>query len=244
MELRSLLSRELERGKIEVAIAINSSEPQRKSVLNKEVFRQYYTELKALNDELKINTTDYLGTILRLPDALNMEEEHVDEEEWKQINAALRTALDAFNKFRDTEGQFMQKDIKERIEAIEKNLLHVEPLETVRIDNLRKKLSDQLEESRIKDSIDKNRFEQEVIYYLEKMDISEEKVRLRSHCKYFIDTMSEAQSNGKKLGFIAQELGREINTIGSKANHAGMQKFVVQMKDELERMKELLMNVL
>jgi uncharacterized protein (TIGR00255 family) len=244
MELCSLLSRELERGKVEISINIETTEPQKKSVINKDVIRQYYHELKAMNDELKIGSVDYLGTIIRLPDALNTEEEHFDEEEWKQINEVLKKAIEAFNRFRDTEGQFMEKDLKERIEMIEKNLAGIEPLESERITTLRKKLSDQLDESRIKDSIDKNRFEQEVIYYLEKMDISEEKVRLRSHCKYFIDTMNEPQSNGKKLGFISQELGREINTLGAKANHAVIQKFVVQMKDELERMKELLMNVL
>jgi len=244
MELRTMLSRELERGKIEIAFNIDSSEPQKKSVINKEAFRQYYHELKSVSDELKLSNIDYFAAILRLPDAMNTEQEIFDEEEWNNINITLKKAMEEFNKFRDTEGQFMEKDLKERIEAIEKNLKEIEPLESERIDNLRKRLKEQLEESRIKDSVDKNRFEQEVIYYLEKMDVSEEKVRLRSHCKYFLDTMKEKQSNGKKLGFISQELGREINTLGSKANHAMMQKYVVQMKDELERMKELLMNVL
>ena len=244
MELRSQLSRELERGKIEIAVSIDSTEPQKKSVINKDIIRQYYHELKTMNDELKIGQVDYLATILRLPDALNSEEEHFDEDEWKNINETLKKALEAFNKFRDNEGKFMEKDLKERIDAIEKNLKHIEPLESERINNLRKKLSEQLEESRIKDSIDKNRFEQELIFYLEKLDINEEKVRLANHCEYFIQTAGEKVATGKKLAFISQEIGREINTIGSKANNTDIQRIVVQMKDYLERIKEQLLNVL
>ena len=244
MEMRTMLGRELERGKVEVYINIDSSEPQRKSRINKDIVRQYHAELKALNDELKINTGDYLETILRLPDALNMEEAHFDEEEWKQINETLQSAMKAFNAFRDKEGKFMEKDLRERIDAIEDNLKKIEPLEEGRIENIRKRLSDQLKESAAKDAVDKNRFEQEVLYYLEKMDVTEEKVRLRSHCLYFLETMKEPQSNGKKIGFITQEMGREINTLGAKANDAVIQKFVVQMKDELEKIKELMMNIL
>ena len=244
MEMRTMLSRELERGKVEVYINIDSSEPQRKSRINKDIVRQYHAELKALNDELKINTGDYLETILRLPDALNMEEAHFDEEEWKQINETLQSAMKAFNAFRDKEGKFMEKDLRERIDAIEENLKKIEPLEEGRIENIRKRLADQLKESAAKDAVDKNRFEQEVLYYLEKMDVTEEKVRLRSHCLYFLETMKEPQSNGKKIGFITQEMGREINTLGAKANDAVIQKFVVQMKDELEKIKELMMNIL
>lgn len=244
MEMRTMLGRELERGKVEVYINIDSSEPQRKSRINKDIVRQYHAELKALNDELKIDTEDYLETILRLPDALNMEEAHFDEEEWKQINETLQSAMKAFNAFRDKEGKFMENDLRERIDAIEENLKKIEPLEEGRIENIRKRLADQLKESAAKDAVDKNRFEQEVLYYLEKMDVTEEKVRLRSHCLYFLDTMKEPQSNGKKIGFITQEMGREINTLGAKANDAVIQKFVVQMKDELEKIKELMMNIL
>ncbi len=244
MEMRTMLGRELERGKVEVYINIDSSEPQRKSRINKDLVRQYYTELKTLNEELNIDTDDYLGTILRLPDALNMEEAHFDEEEWKQINETLQAAMKAFNVFRDKEGKFMEKELRERIDAIEENLKKIEPLEAGRIENIRKRLADQLRESAAKDAVDKNRFEQELLYYLEKMDVTEEKVRLRSHALYFLDTMKEPQSNGKKIGFITQEMGREINTLGAKANDAEMQKFVVQMKDELEKIKELMMNIL
>ena len=143
MELRTMLSRELERGKIEIAFNIDSSEPQKKSVINKEAFRQYYQELKSVSDELKLGNVDYFAAILRLPDAMNTEQEVFDEEEWNNINAALQKALEAFNKFRDTEGQFMEKDLKERIEAIKKNLKEIEPLESERIDNLQKKLKEQ-----------------------------------------------------------------------------------------------------
>ncbi len=244
MEMRTMLSRELERGKVEVYISIDSSEPQRKSLINKDIVRQYYAELKSLNEELQISTDDYLGTILRLPDSLNMEVENFDEEEFVQIKLALQQAINAFNIFRDKEGKFMEKDLRERIDAIEDNLKKVEPLEAGRIENIRKRLADQMKESAAKDAVDKNRFEQEVLYYLEKMDITEEKVRLRSHCLYFLETMNDPQSNGKKIGFITQEMGREINTLGAKANDAMMQKFVVQMKDELEKIKELMMNIL
>jgi uncharacterized protein (TIGR00255 family) len=244
MEMRTMLGRELERGKVEVYINIDSSEPQRKSRINKDIVRQYHAELKALNEELKINSENYLDAILRLPDALNMEEAHFDEEEWNQINETLQSAMKAFNAFRDKEGKFMEKDLRERIDAIEENLKKIEPLEEGRIENIRKRLADQLKESAAKDAVDKNRFEQEVLYYLEKMDVTEEKVRLRSHCLYFLDTMKEPQSNGKKIGFITQEMGREINTLGAKANDAVIQKFVVQMKDELEKIKELMMNIL
>ena len=244
MEMRTMLGRELERGKVEVYINIDSSEPQRKSRINKDIVRQYNAELKALNEELKINSENYLDAILRLPDALNMEEAHFDEEEWNQINETLQSAMKAFNAFRNKEGKFMEKDLRERIDAIEENLKKIEPLEEGRIENIRKRLADQLKESAAKDAVDKNRFEQEVLYYLEKMDVTEEKVRLRSHCLYFLDTMKEPQSNGKKIGFITQEMGREINTLGAKANDAVIQKFVVQMKDELEKIKELMMNIL
>lgn len=244
MEMRTMLSRELERGKVEVYISIDSSEPQRKSLINKEIVKQYHAKLKSLNDDLKINTEDYLDTILRLPDALNVEEAHFDEEEWKQINETLQSAMKAFNAFRDKEGKFMEKDLRERIDTIEENLKKIEPLEAGRIENIRKRLADQLRDSTAKDAIDKNRFEQEVLYYLEKMDVTEEKVRLRSHCLYFLETMKEPQSNGKKIGFITQEMGREINTLGAKANDAEIQKYVVQMKDELEKIKELMMNIL
>lgn len=244
MEIRAMLGRELERGKVEVYISIDSSEPQRKSLINKDIVRQYHAELKSLNEELKITTDDYLGTILRLPDALNMEEAHFDEEEYGQISQTLQQAIKAFNAFRNKEGKFMEKDLRERIDAIEENLMKIEPLEAGRIENIRKRLADQLKESAAKDAVDKNRFEQEVLYYLEKMDITEEKVRLRSHCIYFLETMNDPQSNGKKIGFISQEMGREINTLGAKANDAEMQKFVVQMKDELEKIKELMMNIL
>ena len=244
MEMRTLLGRELERGKVEVYISIDSSEPLRKSLINKDIVRQYHAELKTLSEELRLDATDYMAAILRLPDALNMEEAHFDEEEWGQIQETLQQALKAFNEFRNKEGRFMEKDLRERIDAIEDNLKKVEPLEAGRIENIRKRLADQLKESAAKDAVDKNRFEQEVLYYLEKMDISEEKVRLRSHCKYFLETMNDPQSNGKKIGFITQEMGREINTLGAKANDAVMQKFVVQMKDELEKIKELMMNIL
>jgi uncharacterized protein (TIGR00255 family) len=243
LELRSELVRELERGKIEVAISIETSEMKASTSINKAAFEKYYKELKALDKRFKLRTEDFLGVIIRMPDALIMAEEKVDEKEWGQVKKVLVEAVKAFQNFRSKEGKFMENDLKKRVASIEKCLREIDETDGGRIQNLRKKMQDSLNEHFQSENIDKNRFEQELLFYIEKMDVSEEKVRLRSHCDYFIETIRE-EANGKKLGFISQEMGREINTLGSKANDAGIQKLVVQMKDELEKIKELLMNVL
>jgi uncharacterized protein (TIGR00255 family) len=242
-ELRSELSRELERGKIEVAISIDTAEPQRKTNINKKAVTGYYNELKALSEEMKLDTKDFLSIILRLPDSLNTDQQVFDEEEWNLVKAVLAKAQLAFRSFRENEGKFMEQDLAKRIEAIETSLKQIDALDPGRIAALRKRMQDNLNEHFKSENIDKNRFEQELLFYIEKMDISEEKVRLRTHCDYFMQTMKE-DSSGKKLAFISQEMGREINTLGAKANDAGIQKLVVQMKDELEKVKELMMNVL
>jgi uncharacterized protein (TIGR00255 family) len=243
LELRTELSRLLERGKIEVIMAVESGEVAPTTSINKAAFEKYYKELKDLDKKFKLDSTDFLNVILRLPDAVINEGEKLDDKEWALIKKTLDKAVKAFQQFRNNEGKFMEDDLKQRIASIEKNLKKIDETDSGRIANLRKRMQDNLNEHFSSENIDKNRFEQELLFYIEKMDISEEKVRLRTHCDYFVTTMKE-ESNGKKLGFISQEMGREINTLGAKANDAEIQKLVVQMKDELEKIKELLMNVL
>jgi uncharacterized protein (TIGR00255 family) len=243
LELRTELARELERGKIEVSIVIESGEVAPATSINKLAFEKYYKELKALDKKFKLDATDFMSVILRLPEAVMTQEEKLDTQEWGKVKAVLANAVKAFQKFRNTEGKFMEDDLKGRIAAIEKSLKRIDETDRGRIDMLRKRMQDNLDEHFQSANIDKNRFEQELLFYIEKMDISEEKVRLRSHCEYFVATMKE-EANGKKLGFISQEMGREINTLGAKANDANIQKLVVEMKDELEKIKELLMNVI
>jgi uncharacterized protein (TIGR00255 family) len=244
LELRSELAKELERGKIDVSFVIDSPDVLKKVSINTGLVKAYHAELKSLSDDLQLKTTDYLGMILRMPEVLNADKTTADEKEWKQLKSTLDKALKAFQSFRKKEGESIEKDMKERIRQIESRLKSIEKLEPERITGIRKKLSTGLEEFISSNNIDRNRFEQELIFYIEKLDISEEKVRLRSHCDFFLKTMDEAATNGKKLAFITQEIGREINTIGSKANDAGIQKFVVEMKDELEKIKEQILNVL
>jgi uncharacterized protein (TIGR00255 family) len=243
LELRSELSRDLERGKIEIIVSIETGETTPLTSINKLAFEKYYKELKSLDKKFKLGATDFLNVILRLPEAVITEDEKLDDKEWTLIKKTLDKAIRAFQQFRNKEGKFMEDDLKQRIAAIEKSLKKIDETDSGRIANLRKRMQDNLNEHFSSENIDKNRFEQELLFYIEKMDISEEKVRLRSHCEYFLATIRE-DSNGKKLGFISQEMGREINTLGAKANDAAIQKLVVEMKDELEKIKELLMNVL
>ena len=182
--------------------------------------------------------------ILSLPDVMSNEKQSVTDEEWKQVKSIMDSSLDAFNAFRLAEGASMQKDLEGRIQSITYKLIDFEKFEGGRIEQVRKRLTGSLEEFIQSQNIDRNRLEQELIFFVEKFDISEEKVRLRTHCEYFLETLKSDASNGKKLAFISQEIGREINTIGSKANDAEMQKIVVNLKDELEKIKELLLNVL
>jgi len=181
---------------------------------------------------------------MRMPDVLTSGEDELTEKEWKIFLTTLNNTLKQVNVFRLHEGEILGSDIKKRINIILQLLKKIEPFEKKRLDIIRKKIKNNLEELIGNDKADKNRFEEELIYYLEKIDITEEKTRLKKHCDYFIDTMKQAEANGRKLGFITQEIGREINTIGSKANDADMQQFVVQMKDELEKVKEQLLNIL
>lgn len=244
LELRNELSKELERGKIDISVSIEYSDDSTKVSINKNLIKAYFDELKSLDADYKISSSDYLNIIMRFPEVFNVEKRVIDEAEWSQVKKVIEEAKKAYLLFRDTEGKALETDLKNRIKTIDTLLAAVEKLEGPRSEAVRKKLTSSLEEFIAAGKIDRNRLEQEMIYYIEKIDISEEKTRLKTHCDFFIASVNEPASNGKKLGFIAQEIGREINTIGSKANDAEMQKIVVDMKDELEKIKEQLMNVI
>lgn len=243
MEIRTELARFIERGKCEVAFSIESQDAAKKTVINRQLAKSYFEELKSLDAELGITTPNYLQIILPLPDVMMNDKTILSEEEWNAMSTVMKKACDEFQKFRFNEGNALQKDIEQRIKSILAGLSEIEKFETGRIEVVRKRLQSNLEEFIQVNNIDRNRFEQELIFYIEKYDISEEKVRLKSHCDYFVKTMKDDPSAGKKLSFIAQEIGREINTIGSKANDADMQKAVVVIKDELEKIKEQILNV-
>lgn len=244
LELRSDLSKQLERGKADLSISFESNELAKRSSVNKEIFNAYYEELSALGKEYNLNDVNLLDCILKLPAVMNAERQESDEEQWKELKLVINAAIDRFNAFRDNEGAALSQDITSRVNTILNCIPQLEEFETKRVEGVRAKISKAINELIEQTSIDRNRFEQELIYYIEKLDISEEKVRLRSHCEYFVQTIANPEANGKKLGFITQEIGREINTIGAKANDAAMQRIVVEMKDELEKLKEQLANVL
>lgn len=240
LELRKIIGKELGRGKVDVSIYVEKIESEKAAKINPAVVQNYIKQLKDI--EPTDSVLELLKMAVKMPDAFSTEKEDVDAEEWSQILNAVAKALEGINAYRSDEGQVLLADFTARIKAIENLLKSVVEIDPERVVNLRDRLAKGVEE--FKESLDQNRFEQELIYYIEKMDITEEKVRLQNHLDYFIKTLNSVDSNGKKLGFISQEIGREINTIGSKANFAPMQKQVVQMKDELEKIKEQLLNVL
>ncbi len=244
-EVRSLLSGSLSRGKIELYINIDSHNASAAYGLNKPLLEKYYHELSDFAREVGApESTDLIPAILRLPEVFQQEDRTPDEAEWTALLEALQQAIQQADAYRISEGAHLENDLQERIAVIGGLLSEIEPLEAQRTSAMRDKLHKALETLNEKNNYDPNRFEQELIYYLEKLDITEEKVRLNKHLEYFSDTLSADISSGKKLGFITQEIGREINTIGSKANDASIQRIVVQMKDELEKIKEQLMNIL
>jgi uncharacterized protein (TIGR00255 family) len=245
MEMRNELSNRLKRGKVEVCFTLEYKEGKHANQINASVVKNYYNQLKSITGELGISSNEPLmQAIIRLPDALNNDKEAAAPEEALRLMQTLTSAIDELEKYRNIEGKTLATDVASRIRLIESSLESIEPFEKERSESIRNKLESSLLEFVPKESIDKNRYEQELIYYLEKLDITEEKTRLRHHCNYFIEVMNEPDNVGRKLGFVAQEIGREINTIGSKANHSGIQKLVVLMKDELEKIKEQMMNVL
>ena len=244
LEIRADVGKLLERGKADLNVSIDNNELAKRSTVNKEIFLAYYEDLKSLATETGMSDDNMLDAILKLPAVLNSEKSEMDEAQWKQLKGLIQSAVEQFNLFRSNEGNVLEQDVTQRLNAIENAVPQLEKYEQARIESVRARLHKSVNELKDQLNIDTNRFEQELIYYIEKLDISEEKVRLKSHCDYFIQTMNSKEANGKKLGFITQEIGREINTIGSKANDANMQRIVVEMKDELEKLKEQLANVL
>ena len=241
--LRKLLSEKLQRGKIELSIWRESSASNAKYSLNNELIKAYFSQINQIKDDLGINVNEIMPSLLKMPEVLVKGEEKVDENEWTAIAKGVDAAINNLLEFRLAEGKKLESDINNRITTLSDLLKEIAPFAKERIEKVKKNLSDKLTELELK-NIDENRFEQELIYYLEKQDITEEQVRLSAHLDYFLETIKTAVPNGKKLGFIAQEIGREINTIGSKSSNAAMQKIVVQMKDELEKIKEQLLNIL
>ncbi len=239
LDMRKMLSAELNRGKVEVFIHVENNSGQSATNINKALVQSY---MEQLADIVSTDEQSALQIAMRLPDVMQSSREEIDEAEKNFVLAGLEKAAKHLNEFRGQEGAALAEDFIFRIEAISSSLEEVEKIDVVRKEEIRSRLEKSVAE--IKESVDENRFEQELIYYLEKYDITEEKVRLRNHLSYFMETLNNKQSSGKKLGFIAQEIGREINTIGSKSYHAALQKVVVIMKDDLEKIKEQLLNVL
>tara|TARA_R110000868_G_scaffold186810_3_gene429284 strand:+ start:131 stop:991 length:861 start_codon:yes stop_codon:yes gene_type:complete len=240
---RKQLSDALGRGKIEMMLNYENQGENSNYVINEQVFNSYYRQLKDLSEKFGETQRDLISTITRMPDVIKSEEENLSENDWNEIENILGAAITELIKFRKTEGESLQTDLNQHIERILELLKAIITFEDERIVTVRNRLLKNFEEVGQSAKVDQDRFEQELIYYLEKYDISEEKVRLETHCNYFMDCMNKEDEQGKKLGFISQEIGREINTLGSKANHAEMQKLVVEMKDELEKIKEQVLNV-
>lgn len=243
--LRNICSKEVERGKVNVSINIERSEENLKgATINAALLSKYYKQLEAINIDLGANSNNLLQAVLSFPDVISYTEEVVNEGEWDIIQRTFNAALDNFNQFRETEGAVLKQDLELRIKNILDFFAQIEVLAPLRIPQIRARLNQFLEENAGKVNVDQNRLEQELIYYIDKLDITEEKIRLKSHCDYFTETLKSKDANGKKLGFISQEIGREINTMGAKANDAQIQQLVVGMKEELEKIKEQLLNVI
>lgn len=242
-ELKSELLKLLERGKVDLSVYVESKTEETPVDVNVPLAKAYYAQLKKLATELNEPTTDFFKHVLKMPDVLKSERKEPNEQDWKDIYSVVMEAVKALNKFREDEGKSIEKDFMNRINIISSSLENIKQHDASRIQTIKDRIQKNLDEFVGSEKVDKNRFEQELIYYIEKLDINEEKVRLQTHLDYFMETMKEP-GGGRKLNFIGQEIGREINTIGSKANDAVMQKMVVLMKDELEKIKEQTSNVL
>ena len=244
-DLRTELTK-LQRGKVELFVSVENLRGSSQAQINEELFVDYFGKIKAAGNRVGIETEspEIVRTILHMPDVLSSDKKDISEAEGTALLACAKEAIVCFERFRAAEGGVLINDILQRIARIEELLLQVEPFEKGRIDVIKNRIAASLADIIPAVTVDKNRFEQELIYYLEKIDITEEKVRLKQHCVYFKQTATAEQAPGRKLGFIAQEIGREINTLGSKANDVNIQQLVVQMKDELEKVKEQLLNVL
>jgi len=244
-ELRNECSRLIDRGKVNLSITAEQNDAKNTAAgIDVALLQQYLKQLKEVSNLVNEPTSNLLQLALGLPDVVKYTEEKASEDEWKTVAQIFKKAVDAFQQFRADEGNVLENDLKLRISMILENLSKVETEEPVRIITIKERLNHFLVEAVGRENIDQNRFEQELIYYIDKLDITEEKIRLKAHCDYYLETLKSADANGKKLGFIAQEIGREVNTLGSKANNAAIQKLVVGMKEELEKIKEQLLNVL
>lgn len=246
-ELRKLLGDKLVQGKVDFNFAVTYAEGVADYTIDRNAFKAYAKELTELANETGLDKGDLLYTVSRMPNVLVPRETLVDEQEWKDAQAVIMQAIEGFRKFRAQEGVALERDLRERVTSIQSLLLEIDPFDAARLERVRERLRQHLEDGAFANGkVDDNRFEQEIIYYIERLDVNEEKVRLRQHCEYFLSELDgdKSESRGKKLGFISQEMGREINTLGSKASDAPMQRLVVAMKDELERIKEQVLNVL
>jgi uncharacterized protein (TIGR00255 family) len=245
LEIRNLLTDKLQRGKVEISLYYEITDEAQAAEVNTQIVKSYYQQLKGIADEVGLNASDVLlQTVMRLPDTLRMDRTEIDDEEWHALRRIIVEAADEVNSFREQEGRSLYTDVSNHIKSIKGFLPEIEIHEKQRVDRIRERIASNFNELFGDKDIDKNRLEQEILYYLEKLDINEEKVRLDNHCNYFLEMLEDNDPIGKKLGFICQEIGREINTIGSKANDYEIQRRVVLMKDELEKVKEQIANVL
>jgi uncharacterized protein (TIGR00255 family) len=240
LALRNLLALKLERGKVDFSLYVEVTGEDTSSKINAPIVKAYMAQLKTILPNA--DDTELMKMAIRMPDTMKTEREEIDENEWKQIQTVIDEAIENMLSFRKSEGASLEKEFTLRIENIRNYMNQALILDPERVNNIKERLQTAIDELKV--NVDTNRFEQELIYYLEKLDITEEKVRLTNHLDYFLQTLNGSEANGRKLGFITQEMGREINTMGSKSNHAEMQKLVVMMKDELEKIKEQVLNVL
>ncbi|QQL51568.1 YicC family protein [Mucilaginibacter ginkgonis] len=244
-QLRTDCNKQIERGKVNLSITIEQADTQTRAAgIDTVLLQHYYKQLKQVADELNEPGGNLLQLALGLPEVVKFDEETLSDEQWKLTEKTFKQAMANFQQFRDDEGRVLENELKGRVALITQNLESVVLEEPKRLAVIRERLENFLSETVGAENIDNNRLEQELIYYIDKLDVTEEKVRLKSHCDYFLETLKSDDANGKKLGFISQEIGREINTLGSKANDAAIQKLVVGMKEELEKIKEQLLNVL
>ncbi len=240
LALRTLLAQKLERGKVDFSLFVEVTGEETSSKINAPIVKAYIAQMKAILPDA--DETELMKMAVRMPDTMKTEREEIDPNEWKQVQTVIDEAIENMLSFRTSEGASLEKEFTLRIENIRSYMNQALALDPERVANIKERLQTAIDELKV--NVDANRFEQELIYYLEKLDITEEKVRLTNHLDYFLQTLNGSEANGRKLGFITQEMGREINTMGSKSNHAEMQKLVVMMKDELEKIKEQVLNVL
>ncbi len=245
IEIRNKIGNALYRGKVDISFSVEAEIPDRVTKVNQQIIESYFQQLKPVAEKLNIDqTSDFLRVIMSLPDTTKTEQAELNEQEWIELSKSIDSAIDDIITFRQQEGEALSREVTQRIDNIRKLLTGVEPHEKERVEKIKDRIKESLQSIAEKGSVDENRFEQELIYYIEKLDVTEEKVRLANHLDYFIETLNSDKPIGKKLGFISQEIGREVNTLGSKANDAALQRIVIQMKDELEKIKEQILNVL